>query len=82
MEVISKVLHLSIAECGDGDKEESISGTLFTVVNNLEICFLYLIFVVPSIMLYCSEISPTRCYNCVFILRNGFTLHVSDHALL
>ena len=23
-----------------------------------------------------SEISPTRCNNCVFILRNGFTLHV------
>ena len=36
-----------------------------------------LIFVVPSIMLYSSEISPTRCNNCVFILRNGFTLHVS-----
>ena len=34
-----------------------------------------LIFVVPSIMLYSSEISPTRCNN--FILRNGFTLHVS-----
>ena len=25
-----------------------------------------LIFVVPSIMLYSSEISPTRCNNCVF----------------
>ena len=25
---------------------------------------------------YSSEISPTRCNNCVFILRNGFTLHV------
>ena len=25
----------------------------------------YLIFVVPSIMLYSSEISPTRCNNCV-----------------
>ena len=24
-----------------------------------------------------SEISPTRCNNCVFILRNGFTIHVS-----
>ena len=23
-------------------------------------------------MLYSSEISPTRCNNCVFILRNGF----------
>ena len=34
------------------------------------------IFVVPSIMLYSSEISPTRSNNCVFILRNGFTLHV------
>ena len=39
--------------------------------------FLNLIFVVPSIMLYSSEISPTRCNNCGFILRNGFTLHVS-----
>ena len=38
----------------------------------------FLIFVVPSIMLYSSEISPTRCNNCVFILRNGFTLHVSS----
>ena len=35
-----------------------------------------LIFVVVSIMLYRSEISPTRCNNCVFILRIGFTLHV------
>ena len=29
---------------------------------------IFLIFVVPSIMLYSSEISPTRCNNCVFIL--------------
>ena len=28
-------------------------------------------------MLYSTEISPIRCNNCVFILRNGFTLHVS-----
>ena len=32
-------------------------------------------------MLYSSEISPTRCNNCVFILRNGFTLHVSGDNL-
>jgi hypothetical protein len=30
---------------------------------------------------YSSEISPTRCYNCVFILRNGFTLHLSGDNL-
>ena len=30
---------------------------------------------------YSSEISPTRCNNCVFILRNGFTLHVSSDNL-
>ena len=41
----------------------------------------FLIFVVPCIMLYSSEISPTRCNNCVFILRNGFTLHVSGDNL-
>ena len=40
-----------------------------------------LIFVVPSIMLYSSEISPTRCNNCVFFLRNGFTIHVSGDSL-
>ena len=28
--------------------------------------YLYLIFVVPCIMLYSGEISPTRCNNCVF----------------
>ena len=28
-----------------------------------------------------TEISPTRCNNCVFILRNGFTLHVSGDNL-
>ena len=28
-----------------------------------------------------SEISPTICNNCVFILRNGFTLHVSGDNL-
>ena len=32
-------------------------------------------------LLYSSEISPTRCNNCVFILRNGFTLHVSGDNL-
>ena len=31
--------------------------------------------------LYSSEIIPTRCNNCVFILRNGFTLHVSGDNL-
>ena len=41
----------------------------------------FLIFVVPSIMLYSSEITPTRCNNCIFILRNGFTLHVSGDNL-
>ena len=41
----------------------------------------FLIFVVPSIMLYSSEISPTICNNCIFILRNGFTLHVSGDNL-
>ena len=30
---------------------------------------------------YSSKISPTRCNNCVFILRNGFTLHVSGDNL-
>ena len=52
--------------------------TLFMRPNTEE---LNLIFVVPSIMLYGSEISPTRCNNCVFILRNGFTLHVSGYNL-
>jgi len=32
---------------------------------------LKLIFVVTCIMLYSSEISPTRCNNCGFILHNG-----------
>ena len=27
------------------------------------------------------EISPTRCNNCVFYIRNGFTLHVSGDNL-
>ena len=40
-----------------------------------------LIFVVPSIMLYSSEMSPTRRNNWFFILRNGFTLHVSGDNL-
>ena len=36
----------------------------------------------PSLLyLYSSEISPTRCNNCVFILTNGFTLHVSGDNL-
>ena len=47
----------------------------------LEGSLLHLIFVVLSIMLYSSEISPTRCNNCVFILRNGFTLQVSGDNL-
>ena len=41
----------------------------------------FFIFVVPNIMLCSSEINPTRCNNCVYILRNGFTLHVSGDNL-
>ena len=40
----------------------------------LFICFL-------NMCIDSSEISPTRCNNCVFILRNGFTLHVSGDNL-
>ena len=37
---------------------------------------------IDNIHSFCSsEISPTRCNNCVFILRNGFTLHVSGDNL-
>ena len=36
---------------------------------------------VPNTFEVSSEISPTRCNNCVFILRNGFTLHVSGDNL-
>jgi hypothetical protein len=32
----------------------------------------FLIFVVPCIILIVCEISPTRCNNCIFILRNSF----------
>jgi len=28
-------------------------------------------------MLYSSEISPTKCNNCVLFFANAFTLHVS-----
>ena len=35
----------------------------------------------PNLETHSSEISPTRCNNCVFILRNGFTLHVSGDNL-
>ena len=40
-----------------------------------------LIFVVPCIMLYSGEISPTRCNNCVFFSAMVFTLHVSGDNL-
>ena len=59
-----------------------ISVVLMTAVNFSRLNDIhFFIFVVPSIMLYSSEISPTRCKNCVFILRNGFTLHVSGDNL-
>jgi hypothetical protein len=32
-------------------------------------------------LIFSGEISPTRCNSCVFILRNGFTLHVSGDNL-
>lgn len=50
-----KVLHLSVAQDGDGDKEESVPGTLFTVVNNLEICFGHSEIMV-TVVHFCSEI--------------------------
>ena len=58
-----------------------LAPTCFPQLPVLEHSNLLLIFVVPSIMLYSSEISPTRCNNCVFILRNGFTLPLLDSAL-
>jgi hypothetical protein len=54
-----KVLHLSIAQCDDGDKEESFPGSLFTVVNNLEICFAHSEIMVPAVH-FCSEINGER----------------------
>ena len=64
-------------------KSMGIVGSLCLLVLQQQFLFLFifLIFVVPSIMLYSSEISPTRFNNCVFILRNGFTLHVSGDNL-
>jgi len=53
----------------------------FNVSRPTHILTVTLTFVVPSIMIYSSEISPTRCNNCVFILSNGFTLHVSGDNL-
>ena len=34
-----------------------------------------------NLLRHSGEISLTRCNNCVFILRNGFTLHVSGDNL-
>ena len=42
---------------------------------------LYTVYLLLQTALHSSEISPTRCTNCVFILRNGFTLHVSGDSL-
>ena len=53
----------------------------YVIIVPIKYKILFLIFVVPRIMLYSSEICPTRCNNCVFILRNGFTLHVSGDNL-
>ena len=43
---------------GDPDDRSTKTLTMRTILN--------LIFVVPCIMLYIGEISPTRCNNCVF----------------
>ena len=45
------------------------------------ILFVSLSLVVTTYISCSSEISPTRCNNCVFILRNGFTLYVSGNNL-
>ena len=45
-------------------------------ITTLQFNVSYLIFVVPCIMLN-SEISPTRCNNCVYSSQWLFTLHVS-----
>ena len=51
----------------DDDEEEESANPTFCVLKN--------------VFLDSSEISSTRCNNCVFILRNGFTLHVSGDNL-
>ena len=49
----------------------------------VRIAYVFMVFrsVSTHIFEYNSEISPTRCNICVFILRNGFTLHVSGDNL-
>ena len=54
-------------------KGERIHQGIYTMLHchqNGRSQIMLLIFVVPCIMLYSSEISP-RCNKCVFILRNG-----------
>ena len=36
-------------------------------------CQMHLLCIFPTMVAFSSEISPTRCNNCDFILRNGFT---------
>ena len=38
----------------------------------------YLIFVVPCIMLYIGEISPTRCNNCIFYLQWLYSFAIAN----
>ena len=52
-----------------------------SVVNSPIVVELLVITVLFCVVLPAELISPTRCNNCVFILRNGFTLHVSGHSL-
>ena len=65
-------------------RHETVCRCLFTA----KLLYIFRVFIAPIIRItskcncsFCSEISPTRCNNCVFILRNGFTLHVSGDNL-
>ena len=51
------------------------------MMSHVNFTYLAEFFLDPEKVQHSSEISPTRCKNCVFILRNGFTLHVSGDNL-
>ena len=56
-----------------------VTPCMFIILNHFFVQLMYTQIILK--LLNCSEISPTRCNNCVFILRNGFTLHVSGDNL-
>ena len=75
LKLLAKILQYHLVYIVSYEEKKSVN---LVVIKNK---YFWLFFAKIYKTITSSEISPTICNNCVFILCNGFTLHVSGDNL-